>query len=814
MTQIVRIQRDTFLRRFAVLVACLGLAIAVGCKRETLPKGLKQAANSEEEKQDDSRATSGREALNRLIIAYRKASSYSDAGTVRLLAEAGDQKIDQTSKFSVALVQPDKLRVLAYQAMLVCDGKKMYAAIESIPNQVLVRQAPLRVNMKMFRSDPNLAMAIADFAGPPPQLMLLFGDEPSKALLRDAEEPVLLEPRQIDGRDCYRVQITRPEGVSVFWIDQETFLLRRIVFPTDELRQSLTQDKPLDKLSLVAEFSNAQFNGKVDPKAFQFQVPEGAEIVKFFLPPHAAQLLSKKVPDFKFYDLDGKPITPESLAGKVSVLDFWATWCGPCKQSLPNLQKVYEQYKGNAKVAFYAISIDAPAVENKALVKTFEDLKVQVPIVRDTERSAAAFKFTGIPTTFIIGADGVVQDYEAGGNPKLAEELPEKIGKLLAGESIYEKPLKAYQERLERYAKSLEKESEGEPAADRPVVEEQKLPEAKTAQRSEPTTMKLAPLWKCAEVKSPGNVLVLGGTSGPARLAVIENWKSVAEVGLDGKRIALHKLNLAENEVIGNLRSAVGADGRRYTVAFMASQQRCHVLDDAWNPVTSYPEGALKNTHSGIADVELGDLDGDGKLEMYVSYWGVVGVQAVSLEGKRLWANRSLSNVLGMAIGAPDEKGRRNLYCTNSTGSLVVLDAQGQRQGEIRIPDRMLHWIVAADLRGDGQRLWCGMAAPKLGENLCIGLSLKGEELWNYLLPPGIPPPVEWIVAGRIARGGPGQWILPGPDGSIHIISADGKLLDKFNYGAMLQGLATVEIDGQPALVVSSANGLEAWKVK
>ncbi len=64
-------------------------------------------------------------------------------------------------------------------------------------------------------------------------------------------------------------------------------------------------------------------------------------------------------------------------------------------------------------------------------------------------------------------------------------------------------------------------------------------------------------------MKSPGNVLVLSDKNGPARLAVVENWKSVAEVGLDGKLIALHKLKLADSEAVGSLRSAVGADGKR-----------------------------------------------------------------------------------------------------------------------------------------------------------------------------------------------------------------------------------------------------------
>ncbi len=395
--------------------------------------------------------------------------------------------------------------------------------------------------------------------------------------------------------------------------------------------------------------------------------------------------------------------------------------------------------------------------------------------------------------------------------------MPEKLKKLLAGQNIFEKPLKEYQEKLDQYGKMIEKTAaEGESGSGEVMSPEGKVPEVKTAPRNEPSRFKLTSLWKCADVKSPGNVLVLSEKNGPARLAVIENWKSVAEVGLDGKLIALHKLNLADNEAVDALRSATGADGKRYLVAFLPMQQRCHVLDEKWNVVADYPEDALKNPHSGLGDVQLGDLDGDGKLKMYVSYSGVVGVQAVSLDGKkRIWDNRTLSNVLSIAVGPPDEKSHRKLYCANILGSLVVLDAQGQRQGEVKIPDCILRWIVAADLRGDGQPLWCAMAEPKLGDNLAIGFSLDGKELWSYPLPAGVQPqPIEPIIPGKLTRSGAGQWILPGPDGSIHVVSADGKPWDKFNSGLTLQGLATAEVAGQPVLVVSSSNGLEAWKVE
>ncbi|MCD4726887.1 MAG: redoxin family protein, partial [Pirellulales bacterium] len=742
---------------------------------------------------------------------------YADHGQVRLRAVVGGRDVDLAAPFSMALIRPDKLRLEAYQAMVVCDGTTFFAAIKNIPGQVLQRPASGRLSIGSLATDPMLAEAWSQgFGGAMPQVLLLLGKDPMENLLGDTKKVAVSEPGETDGRACYRLRIERPEGAATFWIDQKTFVLRRVVLPTDIIRRELSREGPVESISLVADFVNAQLDGKVDPKAFQFEPPKDAEIVKFFLPP-PMRMLGKKVPNLQFVDLDGKPVTLESLTGKVVLLDFWATWCGPCRQSLPNLEKIRQRYKDDPKVAFFAVSVDEPQTDNKVLVKTFEDLKVGVPILRDPKQSAAALQFTGIPTLFVIGEDGVVQHCEIGGNPRIAEVLPAKIDALLAGENIYEKSLREFDEQMEAYAKMVEAQlsSEGEASSDKRVLEEQALPEVKTAPRSDPARLKLAPLWKCAEVKSPGNILVVRDGDGPARLMVVENWKSVAEVGLDGKLIALHKLELGDNEIVGSIRTTVGADGHRYFVAFLLSQQRCHVYDENWKLVAHYPEDALKSPHRGIADVELGDLDGDGKPNVYVSYWGLVGVQCASLEGKRLWTNRSLSEVACIAIGDPNAQGNRDLYCTGGAGAIVVLDAKGERNGEISVRGRFFNWIASADLRGDGRGQWCGMSAKKTGDNIAVGFSLSGEELWSYTLPTGIPQiPIDPIVPGRVTRDGPGQWLLPGLDGSIHVVSADGVPLDKFNYGAELHGLTTVEIDGRPALVVATAGGVEAWEIK
>ncbi|MBN2473303.1 MAG: TlpA family protein disulfide reductase [Pirellulales bacterium] len=769
----------------------------------------------------------GDDVLRKMIEVYQNAPSYADTGTVRLVIDRPEGQIDETAKFSLTLARPNRLRLEVYQTMVVCDGRQLHAAIEDLPGQVLAKEAPETLTLRDIYADRVLMSAIGGgFAGASPQLMLMLGDDPLAAMTDGAEMTVLGEPGSIAGREHYRVQITRPDGMVVFWIDRQTYVLRKIKFPTGGLLRMLAADGPVLSISLEADLTNARLGGSVDPQAFQFEVPPGAELVKFFVPPHPAQLLGKKVPDFKFVDLDGNPLGPAALAGKIAVLDFWATWCAPCRTSLPNLEKVRRQYAADGRVALLAVSVDQPDVDNQVLRDTFTELGVQVPIARDLEQHTnLVFHTTSIPAIFILGADGIVQDFEFGGNPELATALPQKIERLLAGENIYAEPLAAYQKDLEEYEKSLNTPpDETVPGEDAPAGEKIPLPLTEIAPRSEPTTFRLAPLWKCTELQAPGNVLVVDAPDGRSRVLVVDNWRTVAEVGTDGRVIAEHRPALDQREAISNLRTAVAADGNRYFAATSFALMRFHLFDQDWNLLGSHPTDALENPHAGIGDVILGDLSGDGVVKAYVGYRGVVGVKAVSLRGEPLWSNRSVVDVAQLAIGGPDAQGCRKLVCTSSSGVLAVLDAGGLREADVAVPPyRFMHRIVAAELAGDGQPRWCGIAVQGPGENVAVGLNLQGEALWNYPLPQGVHrQPIELIVPGQVLGSGPGQWLLPGPDGSIHILAADGQLQDRFNYGATLQGLATARFGNQPVLIVAASRtvgeqteqALEAWAIQ
>jgi hypothetical protein len=407
-----------------------------------------------------------------------------------------------------------------------------------------------------------------------------------------------------------------------------------------------------------------------------------------------------------------------------------------------------------------------------------------------------------------------VEDYETGFRPSLEAELADKLERLLAGQDISRDQFSRFEGQRKEYLAWLDRWVEKGLYVGS-AAEEQEIPEAKIAPRSEPKAFRLERLWRCTELKSPGNLLVVPAASGPPKLLALDSWKTVAEIGPNGKVIASHTLALPEQEAGTFLRSGAGADGKRYYAVSGIMQQQVHLFDENWKKLVSFPEDALKNPHAGIADVQFGDLDGDGKLEMLISYFQDVGVHGVSLEGKRLWANRTLAMVRRIAVWAQDPKGPRSLLCTNSLGSLVILDGQGKRQGEISIPRRLVHWIVAADLRGDQQMDLCGLYLAEFGVSVAVGIDPKGAELWSQALPKGVHRrPVEEIVPGNLAASGPGQWLLPGPDGSIYVITADGKPLDHWDTGSVITGLATMAMDGQPVLVLASNEGVEAWQVK
>lgn len=156
---------------------------------------------------------------------------------------------------------------------------------------------------------------------------------------------------------------------------------------------------------------------------------EEAQNVGDYLKGLKSSAIGSTVQDFTLSTPDEKQFSFSSLKGKYVLIDFWASWCGPCKQSFPHMKEVYAKYKGD-KFEIYSISIDK---DKAAWLKGLQEQQLPWLQTLDTKNiSQSGFAVTGVPTTFLIDPKGKILmkevGFEPGGNSPLEKKLVELFG--------------------------------------------------------------------------------------------------------------------------------------------------------------------------------------------------------------------------------------------------------------------------------------------------------------------------------------------------------------------------------------------------
>ena len=135
-------------------------------------------------------------------------------------------------------------------------------------------------------------------------------------------------------------------------------------------------------------------------------------------------------PDFTLRSLNGDSISLKDYRGKIVLLDFWATWCAPCRQSIPELVELQKKYRDQG-VAVIGVSMDDPQMFPDSYISAFkEKFKMNYPIIRADQKVAMDYFGTTsmvIPTLFVINREGKIADKIVGYAPGAVERSLKKV---------------------------------------------------------------------------------------------------------------------------------------------------------------------------------------------------------------------------------------------------------------------------------------------------------------------------------------------------------------------------------------------------
>jgi peroxiredoxin len=115
-------------------------------------------------------------------------------------------------------------------------------------------------------------------------------------------------------------------------------------------------------------------------------------------------------PDFELYNLDGETVKLSDLQGKIVLINFWATWCEPCKVEMPLFEERYQLAGSDLEIL--AVNFDEPEAEVRQFVDEFE---LSFPVLLDPGGTVQnLYRVRGYPTTFIVDEDGIIQYHHIG----------------------------------------------------------------------------------------------------------------------------------------------------------------------------------------------------------------------------------------------------------------------------------------------------------------------------------------------------------------------------------------------------------------
>ena len=354
-------------------------------------------------------ALDGRRILERVADTYRHLASFQLEARVstRMIRQGAPESFELP--FVAAAARPGRSRTEmnnpSMGMIVVSDGKTTWTYSQPL-NQYTRKAAAA--------ASPTGADSNGVMAGPGSPIARYFqlarGVRSARWLrtqtLRNSGRAVECEVVEADYEHPVGLQATY--SPTVYWIDRTRWIvLRESTFVRVEGADAAGHGE----VAQTTTYDVARINQTPPDSLFAFRPPPGATEVRSFGGDQAVDLSGQKAEDFTLNDLAGKPVRLSSLRGKVVMLDFWATWCGPCRIEMPNVQKLHDQFRKKGLVVLGVNYGERPEAVRPFLKQTGYSFR----ILMDREQKVGMrYQVSGIPTLFIIDKGGTIRSHFIG----------------------------------------------------------------------------------------------------------------------------------------------------------------------------------------------------------------------------------------------------------------------------------------------------------------------------------------------------------------------------------------------------------------
>jgi thiol-disulfide isomerase/thioredoxin len=386
---------NTFRRRVLVFIIA-ALAAAYGATR----------ASAADETDSAGAAKAVLDAVAKTLAA---ADSFRLEADVNYNAKYSDSEESMTTKYVVSVKRTGEIAVRITNESL--DTLLLTANDEFVQYMPEFEQYSVRPGARTIAE----LMQLASFEVVDPAMTVLaslahFRAPTEGYVVRDLS---LVGSESINGADCDHVRFVLNGIQYDMWVEKGSQrLIRRIQPDMAQLEEAYERDYKMEfEVALVANLPTWELNADVS-EALLFTPPDGAEQVERFGPKSPAEKLAgTAAPDFTLPMMDGSEFTLSKERGKIVMLDFWATWCGPCRIAMPVLSEVSKEF---ADKGVKLISIDLEETPDD--VKAFlAQTGLDVTVAFDKDSSVAAkYQVSGIPQTVIVDRDGTIRVVHVG----------------------------------------------------------------------------------------------------------------------------------------------------------------------------------------------------------------------------------------------------------------------------------------------------------------------------------------------------------------------------------------------------------------